>query len=51
VLGNVHIQERKYPEVLADFDTYLRLAPAGAEADMVRKSREQVAKVVAGEKR
>jgi tetratricopeptide (TPR) repeat protein len=49
VLGNVHIQEHKYAEVLVDFDTYLRLAPPGAEADMVRRSREQVARAVAGQ--
>ena len=41
VLGNIHIQQRNYSAVIRDFDTFLKLEPAGARSDQVRKSEEQ----------
>jgi hypothetical protein len=41
VLGNIHIEEHKYAEVVKDFDAYLKLNPTGPESDQVRVSQEQ----------
>jgi Tfp pilus assembly protein PilF len=42
LLANIHIQRRDYPSLLRDLDDYLRLAPAGPDADRARKTREEV---------
>ena len=41
VLGNIHIQQRKYEAVVKDFDTYLKLDPSGPASDSVRASQTQ----------
>jgi tetratricopeptide (TPR) repeat protein len=41
VLGNIHIQERKYQAVVEDFDAYLKLDPTGPASDSVRASQAQ----------
>jgi Tfp pilus assembly protein PilF len=41
VLGNIHIQQRKYALVVQDFDSYLRLNPTGPESDAVRNTQKQ----------
>jgi len=41
VLGNIHIQERKYQAVVQDFDAYLKLDPTGPASDSVRASQAQ----------
>jgi tetratricopeptide (TPR) repeat protein len=41
VLGNIHIQERKYEAVVQDFDAYLKLDPTGPASDSVRASQAQ----------
>jgi uncharacterized surface anchored protein len=46
VLGNIHIQQRKYVAVVKDFDNYLRLNPSGPESDAVRATQEQVRKAL-----
>jgi len=47
VLGNIHIQEHKYAEVVKDFDAYLKLDPTGPESDQVRASQEQARRALA----
>lgn len=42
VLANIHIQERNYPALLQDLDSYLKLSPTGPEADQARKTRDQL---------
>lgn len=42
VLANVHIQERNYPALLQDLDSYLKISPTGPEADQARKTRDQL---------
>jgi tetratricopeptide (TPR) repeat protein len=46
VLGNIHIQEHNYQNVIKDFDAYLRLEPAGPLSDMVRQTEEQARKAL-----
>jgi len=41
VLGNIHIQERKYQAVVEDFDAYLKLDPTGPASASVRASQAQ----------
>jgi len=41
ILGNIHIQERKYQAVVEDFDAYLKLDPTGPASDSVRASQAQ----------
>ena len=41
VLGNIHIQEKNYPAVVKDFESYLKLDPSGPQSDQVRASAEQ----------
>lgn len=47
ILGNIHIEERKYAEVVKDFDAYLKLNPTGPESDQVRLSQEQARRALA----
>jgi len=47
VLGNIHIQERKYADVVNDFDTYLNLNPSGPESDQVRAAQQQARRALA----
>jgi Flp pilus assembly protein TadD len=42
LLANVHIQKKDYQALVRDLDEYLRLAPASAEADQARKTRDRV---------
>jgi len=42
LLANAHIQKRDYPALLKDLDGYLKLVPAGPEADQARKTRDQL---------
>ena len=42
VLANIHIQLRNYPALLKDLDSYLKLSPAGPEADQARKTRDDL---------
>jgi tetratricopeptide (TPR) repeat protein len=42
VLANIHIQERNYPALLQDLDSYLKISPTGPEADQARKTRDQL---------
>ena len=46
LLYNLHIRTDDFPAALRDTDGYLKLSPDGAEADRVRKMREQVQKAV-----
>src|SRR5882672_1898346 len=41
ILGNIHIQERKYQAVVEDFDAYLKLDPTGPASNSVRASQAQ----------
>jgi len=41
VLGNIHMQERKFEAVVEDFDAYLKLDPTGPASDSVRASQAQ----------
>ena len=47
VLGNIHIQERKYEAVVKDFDAYLKLDPSGPMSDQVRVAQTQARKALA----
>jgi len=47
VLGNIHIQERKYADVVNDFDAYLKLNPSGPESDQVRAAEQQARRALA----
>lgn len=47
MLGNIHIQERKYAAVVKDFDAYLKLDPAGPQSDQVRAAAAQALKALA----
>ena len=47
ILGNIHIEEHKYAEVIKDFDAYLKLNPTGPESDQVRASQEQARRALA----
>ena len=47
ILGNIHIEEHKYAEVVKDFDAYLKLNPTGPESDQVRVSQEQARRALA----
>jgi tetratricopeptide (TPR) repeat protein len=47
VLGNIHVQERNYLAAAHDFDQYLGRVPSGPQSDMVRKSRDQIQRVLA----
>jgi len=47
ILGNIHIEEHKYSEVVKDFDAYLRLNPTGPESEQVRASQEQARRALA----
>jgi len=47
VLGNIHIQEKKYEAVVQDFDTYLKLEPAGPQSEQVRASEAQARRALA----
>lgn len=47
ILGNIHIEEHKYSEVVKDFDAYLKLNPTGAESEQVRASQEQARRALA----
>ena len=47
ILGNIHIEEHKYAEVVKDFDAYLKLNPTGPESDQVRASQEQARRALA----
>jgi tetratricopeptide (TPR) repeat protein len=42
VLANIHIQLRDLPALVKDLDGYLKLSPAGPEADQARKTRDEV---------
>ena len=42
LLANIHIQKKDYPSLIRDLDDYLRLTPAGPEADQARRTRGQV---------
>lgn len=50
VLGNIHVQERDYVAAAHDFDQYLERVPSGPQSDMVRKSRDQIQRVLATRK-
>ena len=41
-LANAHMLEQKYPAVLQDFDSYLKLVPSGLLSDNVRQRREKL---------
>lgn len=47
VLGNIHIQQRRYGAVVQDFDAYLKLNPSGPQSDNVRASQEQARRALA----
>jgi tetratricopeptide (TPR) repeat protein len=47
VLGNIHIQQRKYEAVVKDFDAYLKLDPSSPMSDQVRASEAQARKALA----
>jgi hypothetical protein len=47
ILGNIHIQERKYADVVNDFDMYLKLNPSGPESDQVRAAEQQARRALA----
>jgi tetratricopeptide (TPR) repeat protein len=47
VLGNIHIEQRKYDAVLKDFETYLKLDPSGPLSDQVRASEAQARRALA----
>jgi len=42
ILANIHIQMRAYPALMKDLDSYLKLSPAGPEADQARKTRDDL---------
>jgi len=42
ILANIHIQLRNYPALLKDLDSYLKLSPAGPEAEQARKTRDDL---------
>jgi Flp pilus assembly protein TadD len=42
LLANIHVRLRKYPAVLVDLNTYLKLEPNGASADQARHVRDQI---------
>ncbi|MGC1483613.1 MAG: tetratricopeptide repeat protein [Candidatus Acidiferrum sp.] len=46
LLYNLHIRTNDLPAALRDTESYLKLAPAGAAADRVRRMQEQVQKAV-----
>jgi Tfp pilus assembly protein PilF len=47
VLGNIHIQQHRYAEVVKDFDAYLKLNPTGPESDQVRAAQAQARQALA----
>jgi tetratricopeptide (TPR) repeat protein len=47
VLGNIHIQQRKFAAVVKDFDTYLKLEPSGPQSDQVRTAQAQARQALA----
>lgn len=47
VLGNIHIEQRKYEAVVKDFETYLKLDPSGPLSDQVRASEAQARRALA----
>jgi tetratricopeptide (TPR) repeat protein len=47
ILGNIHIEQRKYAAVVKDFDNYLRLNPSGPESNQVRTSQAQARRALA----
>ena len=47
VLGNIHIQQRKYAAVVKDFETYLKLDPSGPQSDQVRAAEAQARQALA----
>ena len=47
VLGNIHIQQKKYEAVVKDFDAYLKLDPSGPMSDQVRASASQARRALA----
>jgi tetratricopeptide (TPR) repeat protein len=49
ILANIHIQLRDYPALVKDLESYLKLSPAGPEADQARKTREEVQAEIRGE--
>jgi tetratricopeptide (TPR) repeat protein len=42
ILANIHLHRRDYAALLKDLDGYLKLEPAGPEADQARKTRGEV---------
>lgn len=42
VLANAHIQQRKYAEVVQDFDEYLKLEPKAPGSDQIRQRRDRM---------
>jgi tetratricopeptide (TPR) repeat protein len=50
ILANIHIQRRDYAALQKDLDGYLKLEPAGPEADQARKTRDQLQAVMQQER-
>jgi tetratricopeptide (TPR) repeat protein len=47
LLSNIHLQEKDYPALLADIDTYLKLDPDSPAGIRAKQLREQVEKKIA----
>ena len=49
LLSNIHLQQRNYPALLSDLDTYLTLDPNSAISERAKEIREQIRQKVAAQ--